>query len=955
MNYLIKMNFSLLYRIIILFSLVIYFPILGSSQQFPSKFLSLEDGLPQNMYRVVQDEQGYMWILSSDAIARYDGYNFNFFTIQDGLPDNDVFNFIPDVQGRNWLMNNNNHFAYQRGDSIKTFDIPTKGRLNILKKDSISTDISNNILVRRFFIDDSYKEIELHKYLYDYIYPNNSKDTLSNYEQLMIQDSLGNQVEKYDTYYRHLTVQKLLDFFNKKNKFRGLTKDLLVDSMFSSTTYQTVFQECLYDQTLQFFTENYHFTFDNEFNLINSIRIKNPENRLIKAVLKDINGDYWLVSKDGIYILNKNYIQNKIKWLPYTQDINILGIKKYKNRLILYSSDNNIYSYSQSNNKVYFLNKIYAAPSTKSIRNLKQIEIINDELYYVYPKRELNSIPLAKNVQENSTLVEDLISQYAGALTKLSYQDTLLFFTKRNKVGRIHLKSRKTSIFFEGRSTDIDHSEGTTYLAGIDSLYIYKNSNLEFKVGFKDIKQVVGISNRSYVVINKMNQCYFCTDIDCNEIKELKGKKVKDLLLIGDNYWFIYNRGVIKSNYIPMEGFVLKKDYKLAEILNVNQINDLIIKDSIATVATDKGLFEFNHNKFKIIPDSFPLLIETIETPDKTYSYSSEIILPYDERSLTIHCSALSFKDNKPIEYHYIMKGNDDKITNTINSKIRYTNLTPGNYEFVVFSINEYGSKSNTRSFNLKIKKPWWQTYIFYLLTLGMILIGFWYLVKRRINKIKEKSRIEQKFAELELNALQSQMNPHFVFNAMSSMQNLIQQKDFINSDSYLAKFSRLMRMYLESSKQKYIPIKDELDIIEIYFSLEKLRFQEKISLRIENKLSSELLNTKIPSSLIQPFIENAINHGLFHKQESGKIILRLYEKSNAISIEIEDDGVGRAKSEEINKGFFKPKSRAIGIIDDKIKAIKKMDNYNLNYEIIDLYDTQNKPLGTKVIVQINL
>ena len=954
MNNLDNRNVGLIQRIIMLFTLLVSFSFFGYSQEFPSKFLSLEDGLPQNMYRVVQDSEGYIWILSGDGIARYDGQNFNFLTIQNGLPVNDVFNFVPDRLGRNWLINNNNYFTYLRGDSIKTFDIQKKNRIYIVSNDSLSTDISDNEVVRRFFPDDSYEEIEFYKYLYTFLYPDLKIDSLANYETLTRQDSLGELFMTYDTYYRHLTLQKLRDFFDKKNKFKGFTKDLLVDSMLYSSTYQTVFQDCINDETLQFFTENYHFTFDYDFNLESSIKINNPQNRLIKSVLKDRNGDFWLVSKDGIYIVNKNFISNKMKWLPQTQNINVLGIKKYKDRFILHSSNNNIFSYSKEKNKDYLVDTIYARPSTKSIRNLMQIEIINDRLYYVYPIKDLNSIALSKNNHEQYSSIENFISLTQGTLTQLCYKDSIVLFTKRNIAGRINLKSSKDSYFFNGKSTDIDYSEGTTYLAGIDSLFTYKGTTLESSIEFKNIKHVIAISSNSFVIINEIYQSFYCKNNECKELVELNGKKVKDLLLFEGNYWFIYDRGLIKASLNPARGFTLKKEFKLAEILKVNQINDLIVNDSIATIATDKGLFEFNHVNFEIIPDSFPLLIEIIETSENTYTYSSDIILPYDERSLTIHCSALSFKDSKPIEYHYIMKGSDDQLSFTTNSNIRYTNLNPGKYEFEVFAINEYGSKSETKSFSLKIKKPWWQTYIFLLLCLVLLLSGIWYIFKRRINKIKEKSRIEQKFAELELTALQSQMNPHFVFNAMSSMQNLIQQKDFIKSDSYLAKFSRLMRMYLESSKQKYIPIQDELEIIELYIALEKLRFQEKISFQLDNHLSIELVQAKIPSSLIQPFIENAINHGLFHKEGPGLIILRLYEKENVIFIEIEDDGVGRVKSEEINKGIFKPKSRAIGIIDDKIKAIKKMDNYNLNYEIIDLYDKLNKPTGTKVIIQIN-
>ncbi len=216
------------------------------------------------------------------------------------------------------------------------------------------------------------------------------------------------------------------------------------------------------------------------------------------------------------------------------------------------------------------------------------------------------------------------------------------------------------------------------------------------------------------------------------------------------------------------------------------------------------------------------------------------------------------------------------------------------------------------------------------------------------------KSKYNNRINELEMAALRAQMNPHFLFNALNSIKSYILKEDKRAASRYLTKFSRLMRTILNNSKQKFITLKEELDALQLFIEFEELRFSKNFLYEINVDENIESDEIYLPPLMIQPFVENAIWHGLMHKDTQGTLQIKIYEQQDILKISVKDDGIGRQKSQELkSKSGSKKKSYGLQITDDRIKLIKDKFGIDSSLEILDLYDRNNKASGTEIILTI--
>ncbi len=312
-----------------------------------------------------------------------------------------------------------------------------------------------------------------------------------------------------------------------------------------------------------------------------------------------------------------------------------------------------------------------------------------------------------------------------------------------------------------------------------------------------------------------------------------------------------------------------------------------------------------------------------------------------------------------PDYYHYPFK--NDVISYSIKegnfksklspSKLVLSDIQPGQINMTLTN----GHISNTKEIVLTANKDYQFLikFVSILFTCGLIFfIISKYIIDLNKNRESEKTKLNKRISELRLTALQSQMNPHFIFNALGSIQYFIQTKNIDKADSFLTKFASLMRLILESSKSKFVSVEEEMKLIELYLSLEQVRFENKFDYKIS--IDPEIPNdVLIPPMIIQPFIENSINHGLFNlKNRRGEITIVLTNMNEKqLKINIIDNGIGREKSKEFV--LKKHKSRATQIINERIETFNANNNLNIEVQTIDLY-FENEARGTEVILTIN-
>jgi len=247
----------------------------------------------------------------------------------------------------------------------------------------------------------------------------------------------------------------------------------------------------------------------------------------------------------------------------------------------------------------------------------------------------------------------------------------------------------------------------------------------------------------------------------------------------------------------------------------------------------------------------------------------------------------------------------------------------------------------------LKLKQSGYFLFGLGALVIIVILIAVFII---RLNKLRD----QQKTLLLQQKLFRSQMNPHFIFNSLTSIQNHIMDEEAHQASKYLSRFSKLIRHILDSSVEEYVTLEEEISTIENYLELQKIRFKNKFdyTIEVDDKINPE--NVNIPPMLAQPFIENSIEHGIKNKKVKGNIYIRFYSKNNHIVFEVEDDGVGRKKAQEIlykqNKDH---KSLATAITYERIRVLNKKLKKKITLLIRDLKSQKGEPTGTKVVMQI--
>nr|WP_084757795.1 histidine kinase [Spirosoma luteum] len=217
------------------------------------------------------------------------------------------------------------------------------------------------------------------------------------------------------------------------------------------------------------------------------------------------------------------------------------------------------------------------------------------------------------------------------------------------------------------------------------------------------------------------------------------------------------------------------------------------------------------------------------------------------------------------------------------------------------------------------------------------------------------ETEFEQKLADTEMTALRAQMNPHFIFNCLNSIKLYTLDNEADKASDYLTRFSRLIRLVLENSRSEMVPLKNELEALQLYIELEAMRFKQKVQFAIHVSPNIDQQYLRIPPLLLQPYVENAIWHGLMHKPEGGTVTVEVsQQEENLLYIEISDDGVGRERAAELkSKSAGRHKSFGMQVTADRIRMINQLYNTQTKTQIVDLVDSFGEPCGTRVILEI--
>jgi len=351
---------------------------------------------------------------------------------------------------------------------------------------------------------------------------------------------------------------------------------------------------------------------------------------------------------------------------------------------------------------------------------------------------------------------------------------------------------------------------------------------------------------------------------------------------------------------------------------------------------------------------------------DRSYSDLKSLHLSYKQNFFSFEFAALNYDHPEKNQYACQLIGFDKQMVKLgTTHTISYTNVPPRNYKFKIIASNNDGIWNETGyELGLVITPPFWATWWFRTIVviafLGIVLLVFKLRENRIRNEQARQTAINKQIAEIRMIALRAQMNPHFIFNSLNSIQHFITISEKEEALNYLSKFSKLIRKILENSRENTVSISNELQLLELYIQLEQLRFNNKFDYHIMVDKKIDMENTEIPPLLIQPYIENAILHGLINKDGKGDLWLSLEKNNGLLICKIEDSGIGRTRAQEIEqRKVSRHKSLGIKVTGERISTLSALLDYNMEVVIEDLFETKTaleeapQPAGTRVTISI--
>lgn len=348
-------------------------------------------------------------------------------------------------------------------------------------------------------------------------------------------------------------------------------------------------------------------------------------------------------------------------------------------------------------------------------------------------------------------------------------------------------------------------------------------------------------------------------------------------------------------------------------------------------------------------------LSEVLLFNQKVDWHRSPFKLPYDQNHVSFDYQGISLSNGSKVRYRYKLEGLEEAWSDpTRKNYTTYTNLEPGNYAFKVQAVNENGIWTpKTVAFNFSILAPFWEKSWFYALSILFLVITAYMLVRFYLQKIRQEATIQQRILDLKQTALNAQINPHFIFNALNSVQNFIAKNDKKEANLYLSKFGKLIRQILENSRRSLVPLKNELEALQLYLELESARFQKQFIYRIQIDKNVDSIQWQIPPMIIQPFVENAIWHGLMHKKGMREVEICFKPIKTDLLCIIKDNGIGRAKASALkNANSLQSKSLGISITKERLDLFNRSKGQQYQIKIIDL-KKDGKAAGTKVKIRL--
>lgn len=419
----------------------------------------------------------------------------------------------------------------------------------------------------------------------------------------------------------------------------------------------------------------------------------------------------------------------------------------------------------------------------------------------------------------------------------------------------------------------------------------------------------------------------------------------------GNELWIQGESGI----YCLQGGSVSKYEHNIG--LSPSDITSFAVDSTNVYIIEAGNIVRFN-KRILVSPSAPTRFILHGATCGNT-RFSSGSRLPPDQNNIKIRYSLVSLGNNANAYAAYSVNGGDKVLLPANMNTLELNYLKPDKYR-LQFYLSENGRLRQGATFEFTIVPHFYNTTWFYILVLSAATLSLFVYNKRRIAAISTDFALRQSKLQLEhaldksmLTSIKAQMNPHFLYNALNTIQSYVYMNDRKNAGLYISKFSDLTRKILDHSSKDLVTLAEELEALTLYLELENMRFDNGIQYTITTDPNINTNTALIPPLLLQPYVENAIKHGLFHKRENRKLQIRFTKTQAGIMVEIEDNGIGRKRREEVHR--TRPREHQPFSMSANKKRLEILKQYqpNIHFELIDLHSPLGEPTGTLVRITL--
>ena len=955
-----------------------------------------ENGLPSNeCYFIYRDSKEFLWIATDKGVVRYDGNKMETFD----LPDNVVFKIREDSKGRIWFFSHTGKLSYFFNGII----YPYKFNENISKS-------IKDILITDAYVDSNDNIIINSVLLYNYKISNNGLIEKTYYLKSALTDSTKINIASIG---KNIFFAQTINFAQNNSKFLFISRT----NNNGTQNYKIPFSELEYAQYGCATINNKDIFFFIGSTVIKlaengSFMIKRFPSKIL-CLNANNSGQVWVgLMKSGALLLDSNLHEiyspaalnhKSISSISYDYEggtwFSTLekGIYFLKNMSIGYfNTDSSLLQevfrmYNVNDSALWYANVrgIYSLTDHKTallypINNTMINDLFMDDKKNIYvagkiasnantnvsvkKTRDASLILLSSSSEVGQPSKKKFVWNFGGYLLSLDLNQ----HSKTGLLAHSNIVPNRVLAFKPGSVfSDFNNQVWAGTINGLykliptaDTINSYEEPSPLFRKGITCMRQM---DNGIYAIgirfagIALMKDTAIIGNITEND--GLLSTSIKYLLPLKDQLWAATAKGISViqfHSYNPLR-------YTITNIGKNEGFNNLIIqqlmpyRDNILA-ATSNGIYMIERPERFLArePKKIFFYINSINSYKGDTSAVTDISVPYRNNRLKIKYSAISFNSSEEIKYYYRLDKKDTSWQTIDGTELLLENLSPGLYGLELkANIPSQNRFSGIQKLTITIEKPWWQNNWLKLTGILFIALIIYLFYKNRINKIKrseqQKALQNTKMIELEQTALRSQMNPHFIFNCLTSIQQLIVTGKTDDANEYLVRFARLIRKTLELSARPFIKIADEKDYLTEYLILEELRIPGQFDFRIEIDDKIDINKIEIPNMMLQPIVENAIRHGIKHlENRKGNIIISFKLTDRFICCSVTDNGIGRNELIKDNKNLFSgQKSYGMEIIRKRLELQPGSNEEDFFIEVKDIQNADGSAAGTQVIIQL--